>query len=117
MTRPIWILKLAAAAVIPVALGVGGAISAPSFLIDDDDVSSAVLDDDYTPGEFGIDYAAVTGPMGPSNVKAPEQAKPDDKFDVNDARAACENATWPYIPSGCLDGVEDSPSRNILRSN
>ncbi|MEO4001128.1 hypothetical protein [Mesorhizobium sp. CAU 1732] len=117
MTRPIWILKLAAAAVIPVALGMGGAVSAPSFLVEGNDVSSALMDDDYTPGEFGVDYAAVTGPMGPSNAKAPEQAKPGDKIDVNDAKAPCEDATWPYIPAGCLDGVEASPSRNIIRSN
>lgn len=74
MTHSNWIVKLIAAAVIPAAIGIGSAVSAPSPL---PAASDRVSDDAFTPGADGIDYAAVTGPQGPAHPgQAPACADP-----------------------------------------
>ena len=75
MTIPAWIVKLAAAAVIPALLGVGAALSAPSPEIADREI---VTDDAFEPGMDGVDYAAVTGPRAPVDPQAvPACADPE----------------------------------------
>lgn len=81
MTLPAWTTKLAAAAVIPLLIGMGAALSAPSGAVDETVVD---LDGDYVPGEFGIDFAAVTGPVGSQSGKLPACADPDRKGNLRD---------------------------------
>ncbi len=73
MTTPAWVLKFAAAAVIPVLIGVGVAISAPAPLTDAEEI---VQDDSYRPGANGVDLAAVTGPVAPRDGRTPACADP-----------------------------------------
>ena len=73
MTTPAWVLKLAAAAIIPVMVGMGVALSAPAPLADAEDI---VRDDSYRPGTDGVDLAAVTGPVGPRDGRTPACADP-----------------------------------------
>ena len=73
MTTPAWVLKLAAAAVIPVMIGMGVALSAPAPLADAGDV---VRDESYQPGVDGVDLAAVTGPVGSLDGRTPACADP-----------------------------------------
>ena len=98
MKFPSWAVKIAAAAVIPIIVGVGTALSAPSAMIDD----TVVIDDSYQPGEYGVDYAAVTGPVGSA---------------LEGKSAKCEDATWPTIPAGCLDSAGDETPRPLLVSD
>lgn len=79
MNLPAWTLKLAAAAVIPVLIGLGSAFSAPSPAADE-----IVLDEDYEPGEFGVDFAAVTGPVGSKEGRLPACADPARKGGLRD---------------------------------
>lgn len=96
MTLPSWIVKLAAAAVIPVILGVGVAMSAPSQPLPASvDPVSFQMDDDYRPGEMGVDLAAVTGPA------TPEVGKGRD----------CGDPSWPIVPFSCRD-TAGSAGRN-----
>ena len=78
MTLPAWLLKLAAAAVIPALIGVGAALSAPSAAHE----AETVLDEAYEPGSDGIDYAAVTGPKGSQAGKLPACADPARRGDL-----------------------------------
>lgn len=73
MTTPAWVLKLAAAAVIPVMIGMGVALSAPAPL---DAAGDVVRDESYRPGVDGVDLAAVTGPAGSLDGRAPACADP-----------------------------------------
>lgn len=80
MTVPAWTLKFAAACVIPVLVGVGMAIAAPSPVSSERVV---VSDDSFTTGADGIDYAAVTGPRRPAEAKAvPACADPARRGDL-----------------------------------
>ena len=67
MTIPSWIMRLAAAAVIPAAIGMSAAFSAPSTTISD---SETIARDVYHSGSDGVDYAAVTGPRAPRDADA-----------------------------------------------
>ena len=88
MTLPSWTLKLAAAAVIPVILGVGVAMSAPSQPFTASlEARGAAMDDDYQPGETGVDVAAVTGPT---------------TSEVGRTRN-CGDPSWPIVPFSCRD--------------
>jgi hypothetical protein len=109
MILPSWTVKFAAAAVIPVAIGMGAAISAPSFIVSDE---GAVVDHDYRPGEMGVDYAAVTGPQGPSQTGLAEVGALEEP-----AGPDCEAAVWPYIPAACLGEEVDKPDRRIIWRN
>jgi hypothetical protein len=73
MTTPAWVLKLAAAAVIPVMIGMGVALSAPAPLADARDL---VHEEGYRPGTDGVDLAAVTGPVGSLDDRTPACADP-----------------------------------------
>ncbi len=80
MTIPAWTLKLAAAGVIPVLVGVGVAISAPSPVVSE---RVTVSDDAFSSGADGIDYASVTGPRRPAEAKAvPACADPARRGDL-----------------------------------
>lgn len=79
MTRPAWMTKLAAAAVIPLAIGMGVAVSAPSPV---SRLQDRVADADHAPGMDGIDYAAVTGPVGSSAGRLPACADPARRGDL-----------------------------------
>jgi hypothetical protein len=68
MKYPVWTLKLAAAAVIPVAIGVGGAFSAPSPTTLKS--QPVISDEAFVPGADGVDYALITGPRGPVDPNA-----------------------------------------------
>lgn len=109
MTIPSWTMKLAAAAVIPLVIGVSTGVSARSLVTPE---TGAAIDHDYRPGEFGVDFAAVTGPMGPSEAGA-------DKFESRrgDAAPDCKAAVWPNIPATCLGEKAEKPDRRILFSN
>lgn len=63
MTHSTAIVKLFAASVIPVLVGIGVATSAtgPADRVDD-----VTVDEGYRPGADGVDFAAVTGPRAPS---------------------------------------------------
>ena len=87
MKFPSWTMKLAAAAVIPIAVGATAALSAPSFSTPQADVA---IDENYRPGEFGVDFAAVTGPL---------RSASEDASEID-----CEHVTWPNIPAKCLSG-------------
>ena len=97
MTLPNWALKIAAATTLMAIVGIGAAMSAPSFLSAQDDV---VLDDSYQPGEFGVDYAAVTGPVGSQPTR--------------DGTDMCRSSARPNIPAECL-GNEDAASGREIR--
>ncbi|MBX9454036.1 MAG: hypothetical protein KL801_19800 [Mesorhizobium sp.] len=73
MTTPAWVLKLAAAAVIPVMVGMGVALSAPAPRVDTTDILG---DDTYRPGTDGVDLASVTGPLAPRDGRKPACADP-----------------------------------------
>ena len=73
MTLPSWLVKLAAAAVIPAVIGVGVAVSAPAPRVEQ---AAIVPDEAFEPGMDGVDYAAVTGPKGSQSVKLPACADP-----------------------------------------
>lgn len=83
MIFPVWTLKIAAAAVIPVAIGVGGAISAPSpvgTITTDQPIAST---DVFVPGPAGVDYALITGPRRPADANAvPACADPVRRGDL-----------------------------------
>lgn len=80
MTPPAWIVKLAAAAIIPALIGVGAALSAPSA---DSKPDRIVSDEAFEPGMDGVDYAAVTGPRAPADAKAvPACADPERRGDL-----------------------------------
>jgi len=80
MNLPAWTLKLVAAGVIPVLVGVGVAISAPSLVATE---RAIVSDENFTTGADGIDYAAVTGPRRPAEAKAvPACADPARRGDL-----------------------------------
>lgn len=51
-----WLVKIAAAAVIPAVIGMGVALSAPTAK-----EPVPVSDDAFVPGDDGIDYASITG--------------------------------------------------------
>ncbi len=72
MTLPAWAVKLAAASVIPAVIFAGAALSAPS-----QQVAGAVADQTYETGDDGIDFAAVTGPVGSREGRAPACADPE----------------------------------------
>ncbi|TYR31316.1 hypothetical protein FY036_13585 [Mesorhizobium microcysteis] len=71
MTLPSWALKLAAASVIPAVIFAGAALSAPS-----QQVAGTVADQTYQSGDDGIDFAAVTGPVGSREGRTPACADP-----------------------------------------
>ncbi|MEX4005779.1 hypothetical protein [Neoaquamicrobium sediminum] len=73
MTTPAWVLKLAAAAVIPVMVGMGVALSAPAPRVNTTDI---LRDDTYRPGTEGVDFASVTGPVAPRDGRQPACADP-----------------------------------------
>lgn len=80
MKLPAWMMKLAAAAVIPVAVGVGVAVSAPSPVTTE---RAVVTDQEFTPGNDGVDYAAITGPLPPKHANAvPACADPERRGDL-----------------------------------
>lgn len=80
MAIPTWIIKLSAAAVIPAAIGVGTAVSAPS-VARSEIVTHA--QEAARPGSDGIDYAAITGPRSPRDSSAiPACADPDRRGDL-----------------------------------
>jgi hypothetical protein len=70
MIFPVWTLKLAAAAVIPVAIGVGGAISAPSPVDITPTEQPIEAADVFVAGPAGVDYALITGPRRPADTNA-----------------------------------------------
>jgi hypothetical protein len=80
MKIPAWIVKLAAAAVIPALIGVGAALSAPSATMTQPEIAA---DEAYEPGMDGVDYAAVTGPRAPADADAvPACADPARRGDL-----------------------------------
>jgi len=79
MILPAWTLKLAAAAVFPVVIGIGAAFAAPSSA---DTKGATVADEAYQPGKDGIDYAVVTGPQGSQPGKLPLCADPERRGDL-----------------------------------
>ena len=80
MTIPSWIMKLAAAAVIPAAIGMGSALSAPSPALSEPE---AHVQDTQRPASDGIDYAAITGPRAPRNGNVvPACADPERRGDL-----------------------------------
>lgn len=80
MTHSPWIVKLIAAAVIPVLIGMGAAFSASSPLPAN---TRATVDETYRPGADGVDVAAVTGPRGPSRPgQVPACADPARRGDL-----------------------------------
>jgi hypothetical protein len=88
MTLPSWSLKLAAAAVIPVILGVGVAMSAPSQTqVQPLGVKAAdyAADSEMHPSKLGVDVTLVTGPT------TSEVGKSID----------CDARSWPIVPFAC----------------
>jgi len=75
MTMPSWMTKLAAAAVIPFALGAGIAVSAPSATVESEEMVAA-LDEAYVPGALGVDYSIITGPSNLQPSRLPACADP-----------------------------------------
>lgn len=73
MTIPPWIAKLAAVAVFAAAIGAGAALSAPS---PGTEPARAVSDEAFRPGDDGIDYASVTGPVVSDASRVPACADP-----------------------------------------
>lgn len=73
MTIPPFIAKIAAVALFAAAIGVGAALSAPS---PGTEPARTVSDEAFRPGDDGIDYAIVTGPVAPSSNKVPACADP-----------------------------------------
>lgn len=93
MTLPSWTVKLAAAAVIPLIVGVGVAISAPSQPLPQaiDTLAGAPLPD----ADLGVDLAAVTG----STVSEV-------------AARGCDDPSWPIVPFACREAAESKATRN-----
>jgi hypothetical protein len=73
MNRSSPLIRLALAAAIPLAIGAGVAMAAPSASVEQ---SETVVDADYRPGMDGVDIAAVTGPVRSSNRAVPACADP-----------------------------------------
>ncbi len=97
MKLPSWIVKLAAAAVIPVIVGVGAAMSAPSKQFPANiDSASFQTDGDYRPGDMGVDLAAVTGPV---------------KSEVGKGRD-CGDPSWPIVPFSCREALKNDSLRD-----
>lgn len=109
MTIPSWTTKLVAAAVIPLAISVSTAVSARSLVGPE---TGTAIDHDYRPGEFGVDFAAVTGPVGQGQDGAGEFESRRD-----DATPDCKAAVWPNIPASCLGEKAEKPDRRILFGN
>lgn len=89
MVFPSWMVKFAAAAVIPVIIGVSAAMSAPVPLAPASlELQQLFANDDmYRPGEMGVDVAAVTGPT----TSAVSQTR------------GCDDPSWPIVPFSCRD--------------
>lgn len=79
MTLPAWTLKLAAAAVFPVVIGIGAAFAAPSLGTGE---SPAEAGEAFKPGADGVDYAIATGPQGSQAGKLPLCADPERRGDL-----------------------------------
>ena len=79
MTFPAWTLKLAAAAVFPVVIGIGAAFAAPPLATGE---GPTVADEAFGPGADGVDYAIVTGPQGSQAGKLPLCADPERRGDL-----------------------------------
>ncbi len=78
MTFPKCTIRLAAAAIVPLALGLGAALSAPSLVSDE---RLVVSDEAFVQGADGVDYAAVTGPRAQKNA-VPACADPQRRGDL-----------------------------------
>lgn len=98
MKFPSWTVKLAAAAVIPVILGMGVAMSAPSKQSPAKvDTAGYQLGSEARAGDLGVDFAAVTGPV---------------TSDVGKTRS-CDDPSWPIVPFSCRDAAKsDTPLRD-----
>ena len=80
MTLSNWTIRLTAAAILPLAIGIGAVLAAPSPA---GIARPVVVDEAFAPGADGVDYAAVTGPRAPARSDAvPACADPARRGDL-----------------------------------
>lgn len=80
MTLSNWTIRLTTAALLPLAIGIGAVLAAPSPAQIERPI---VFDENFVPGADGVDYAAITGPRAPARGDAvPACADPARRGDL-----------------------------------